>query len=569
VRGLAAFLGAVAVALMLAPGALARPNVVVLMTDDQTAASQRYMTRTNQLLGREGTTFTQAISSFPLCCPSRTTSLTGQYAHNHGVLHNAGPFGGFASFEQSNTLPVWLQAAGYRTTQIGRYLNGYEAAAGIPPGWSDWQVAPHSAAFNYRFWKVNENGTLRSHPSPQQPGEYQTDFFARRAVESIERSAPGDQPFYLSVWFPAPHRGGPRDADDPVGLGTPSPAPRHRDLFAGVPMLRPPSFDEARMGDKPQVVADRPRFTPERAAAVEENWRQELETLMAVDEGVDRIVDALRRTGELDNTLIVYLSDNGFMHGEHRALAEKVLPYEESIRVPLLLRGPGVPGGRVDTRLVANVDVPATILDATGVAPGRTQDGVSLLDLLADAGAELGRGILVENGNGANGIPRYRGIRTDRYLYVEHKTTGEQELYDLRRDPYELQSLDERERYDPVRADLRAKLARLAGCAGRGCHTHPHVRLLLRSHGRPLGRCLRDDLRVRVAGQDRAKVVRADVLLGDTRVATLRRQPLLTTIRAQRLRRGTALRVRAELRDGRLLTLDDDSLRACRSLRAR
>ena len=153
------------------------------------------------------------------------------------------------------------------------------------------------------------------------------------------------------------------------------------------------------------------------------------------------------------------MSDNGFMHGEHRALREKVLPYEESIHVPLLLRGPGVPRGRVDKRLVGNVDLPATILDATGVAPGRVQDGVSLLDQLADPGAELGRGLLIENGNGANGIPRYRGIRTERYLYVEHKSTGEQELYDLRRDPYQLQSLDEYERYDPVRRDLAARAA--------------------------------------------------------------------------------------------------------------
>jgi arylsulfatase A-like enzyme len=556
--------------LALAPCALAQPNVVVLMTDDQTAASMRYMTQTEQLLGAEGTTFSRAFATFPLCCPSRTTSLTGQYAHNHGVLHNAGPFGGFASFEQSNTLPVWLQAAGYRTMQLGRYLNGYEAAAGIPPGWSDWNVAPHSSAFNYRSWKINENGVLRSYPAPERPEEYQTDFFARRAVELIEQAAPGDRPFYLSTWFVAPHAGAPRDPDDPVGLGTPSPAPRHRDVFAGLTMPRPPSFDEAAMSDKPQIVADRPRFSPDRAAAIEENWRQELESLMAVDEAVGKVVDALRRTGELDNTLIVFLSDNGFMHGEHRALAEKVLPYEESIRVPLLLRGPGVPRGVVDDRLVGNIDLAPTILEAAGVAPGRTEDGISLLDLLRHPGEQLGRGLLIENGNGANGVPAYRGIRTDRYLFVEHKTTGEQELYDLRKDPFELRSLDESERYDPIRRDLAAKLKRLERCAGVGCHTRPRVRLLLRSRGRPLSRCIRNDLRLRVAGSDRAKVVRADVLLGNARVATLRRQPLLTTIsRARLLRRGgKALRVRTELRDGRRFTLDD-SLRPCAAPGAR
>ena len=148
-----------------------------------------------------------------------------------------------------------------------------------------------------------------------------------------------------------------------------------------------------------------------------------------------QIVEALRRNGELENTLIVFMSDNGFMHGEHRALAEKVLPYEESIRVPLVMRGPGVPQTRVDRRLVGNTDVTSTILDATDVLPGRVQDGRSLLELLADPGAEWGRDILIENGNGANGVPTYRGIRTYRYLYIEHRTTGEYELYDLEGGP--------------------------------------------------------------------------------------------------------------------------------------
>lgn len=463
---------------------------------------------------------------------------------------------------------MWLQAAGYRTIQLGRYLNGYEAAAGVQPGWTDWFVAPHSRAFNYTSWAVLENGTLRQYPTPDRPEEYATDYQARRAVELIEGAAPSEQPFYLSVWFTAPHRGTPRDPDDPTGIGTPSPAPRHRDAFAGIPMPRLPGFDEANMHDKPQIVADRPRFTPERAAAVEENWRQENESLMAVDEAVGKVVDALRRTGELENTLIVFESDNGFMHGEHRALAEKVLPYEESIHVPLILRGPGIPRGRVDDRLVGNIDLPPTILDATDVTPGRVQDGLSLLPLLERPDEELGRGLLIENGNGANGIPKYRGIRTDRYVYVDHKTTGEEELFDLAKDPYELKSLDEDPAYDAVRFDLQAKLKRLVNCAGVGCHTRPGVRLMLRSDGRPIGACVRDDLRVRVSGKERAKVVRADVLLGSSRVATLRSQPLLATVKRGKLpRRGkVALRVDAQLRDGRKLTLDD-SLRTCRAAR--
>ena len=257
---------------------------------------------------------------------------------------------------------------------VGRYLNGYDFRDGIPAGYTDGTGARTPNAFNYTNWKVNENGVLRSYPRPERPDDYQTDRVdPARGGPDRGRRALG-QPFYMSLWYVAPHRGGPRDLDDPPAR-EPLPAPRHRDAFAGYSMPRLPNFNEKKMFDKPQVVADRPRFSPEKVAGIEENWRQEIESLMAVDEGVAQIMEALRRNGELENTLIVYMSDNGFMHGEHRALAEKVLPYEPSIRIPLLMRGPGIPRGRVDQRLVANLDVPATILDAAGVSPGASTMG--------------------------------------------------------------------------------------------------------------------------------------------------------------------------------------------------
>ncbi|MEA2407446.1 MAG: N-acetylglucosamine-6-sulfatase [Thermoleophilaceae bacterium] len=556
-------------ALALAAPALARPNIVVVMTDDQTAASLSTMQHVDGLLASEGTKFDRMIDSFPLCCPSRATFLTGQYAHNHGVLHNSGPFGGFLALDHTNTLPVWLHAAGYRTIHIGRYLNGYEYRNGIPAGWTDWHAYPHSSAFNYVSWKVNDNGVLNSYPDAAHPGEHQTDFTTRRATELIDAASPGEQPFFMSLWYVAPHRGAPRDADDPPRPGTPSPAPRHRDAFAGVRMPRHPNFNERNMYDKPQVVADRPRLSPELAAGVEENWRQENEALMGVDEGVAQIVEALRRNGELENTLIVYMSDNGFMHGEHRALAEKVLPYEESIRVPLVMRGPGIPRGRVDQRLVGNLDVPATILDAADAVSGRVLDGRSLLELLADPGAEWGRDILIENGNGANGVPAYRGMRTYRFKYIEHRTTGEYELYDLEKDPYELQSLDGRASYARVQADLRSRLRQLVSCAGVDCLARPHLTLSVRSDGRRVRGCFRKDLRIEVHGSKRARLVHADVMIGRRRVERLLNIPaargrrggpvtLSGRVRHQQIhRRGRfRLRVLAETEDGRKLTLD-------------
>jgi N-acetylglucosamine-6-sulfatase len=553
-------LAAMLVLLVGAAPAAARPNVVVLMTDDQTQASVPYMPKLHGLLASQGTTFSQSISTFPLCCPSRTTHLTGQYAHNHGVLHNAGPFGGYAVFEHANSLPVWLQQAGYRTMHVGRYLNGYSESSGVPVGWSDWHGMPHANAFNYASWKVNEDGVIRSYPD--EPGDYQTDFLARRASELIEDAASDEEPFYLQLWFAAPHSGRPGDPDDPTWIRTPSPAPRYRDSFAGALLPRPPNFDEANMYDKPQVVADRSRFTPDKEAAIQENWSQELEALMSVDDAVAQVLDTLARTGELEDTLIVYTADNGFMHGEHRALAEKVLPYEPSVRVPLIMRGPGVPRGRIDERLVANVDVPATILDVTDVVPGRVQDGRSLTDLLADPGAEWGRDILIENGLGANGVPAYRGIRNYRFLYVEHNTTGEYELYDLVLDPFQLRSRDGAESYAAVQRDLRRRLRELKRCVGSSCLEHP--RLTLHVRPRP-AQCVPGDLRVYVSGPERASVVSADVLVGRRRVAQVSPPPLMRRIPEERLRRGQAfrLRVRAETRDGRRVTLDR-LVRACR-----
>ena len=558
------------------PLASARPNVVLIMTDDQTAASLPAMPQVNSLLAGQGTLFDQAIASFPLCCPSRATNLTGQYAHNHGVLHNNPPNGGYKALDHTNTLPVWLHGAGYRTMHVGRYLNRYEFADGIPAGWDDWYGSPHSGAFNYTNWKVNENGVLRTYPMEGQPDVYLTDYQTRRATELIDDAAPSDDPFYLSVWYTAPHRGQPRDPDDHPSPGSPSPAPRHRDAFAGFAMPRPPNFNEASMYDKPQVVADRPRFTAEKIAGIEENWRQELESLLAVDEGVAQIVAALERSGELDNTLIVYLSDNGFMHGEHRALAEKVLAYEESIHVPLVMRGPGIPVGRVDRRLVMNADVPATILHATGVPAGRAQDGRSLIELSADPGREWGRDILIENGNGANGIPKYRGIRTYRFMYVEHRSTGERELYDLAEDPFQLGSRDGFARYRVIQHELRRRLHALERCAGSSCRAHPHLKLLLRSRGQPLGGCVRSDLRVAVGGAESRSVRRVDVMVGSRRVGRVVK-PLADTLplrgastmlaedvpRAKLRRHGRfRLRVRAETLDGRRLTLDR-VLRTC------
>jgi len=445
--------------------AFAPPNVVVIMTDDQTVESLRVMGNVRRLLTERGTTFANSFATFSLCCPSRATFLTGQYAHNHGVMGNAPPQGGYAKLDHSNTLPVWLQDAGYYTAHIGKYLNGYGSTnpTEIPSGWSEWHGSVDPSTYRFYGYTLNENGTLRTYEQA-----YQTDVYARKAVNVIGRRAPQAQPFFLWVAFLAPHSGGPREPGDPA-LPTPVPAPRHRNDFANEPLPRPPGFNERDVSDKPVGIRRRPSLTPADVRAIRENYQQRLESLLAVDGAVADIVGALRASGELANTLIVFTSDNGFFHGEHRVPFGKVLLYEPSIRVPLIMRGPGIPAGLRVSRNVGNIDVAPTIVAATGATAGRMMDGTSLLDVAQDPTAPLGRDLLIERGPGAG---TFAAVRAPRYLYAEYGN-GEQELYDLTRDPYQLQSRHADPAYAAVRANLALRLAHLRACSGATCRVRP------------------------------------------------------------------------------------------------
>jgi arylsulfatase A-like enzyme len=511
----------VAALLVAAPAAGAQgttqPNIVVVMTDDQTASQARYMPNLRRLVARPGATFTKHFATFPLCCPSRASFLTGQYAHNHGVIHNAGPFGGYKRLDHANALPVWLQIAGYRTLMVGRTLNGYgnpgeSAPEAVPPGWSHWFVPVGTSWDDYSNQTINVNGALRFF------SDYQADLYTDHAVTLIE-SQPAQQPFFMYLAFSAPHTGTPAEADDPTLFRTPSPAPRHRNAFAGLEPPKPPSYNEANVRDKPQDVFERPRLTAAEQAAIRENWQQELESLKSVDESLARLVDALERTGQLENTLIVFTSDNGFMHGEHRIVREKVWPYDESTRVPLVMRGPGVPAGIRLNQLTANFDTTTTILDAAGVPPGRVQDGRSLYDLMEAPRSEWGRELLLESGFGANGVGAYRALRNYRYLLINWAHTGEREMYDLQRDPHALENVAYKTRYEQVRRALTRRLRALERCRGSRCLTRPRLSVAC-ARGKLVARG-RDAVRVerlkRMGGLVRAR-------LDDGRALTLRRR---------------------------------------------
>jgi N-acetylglucosamine-6-sulfatase len=471
-----------------------RPNVIVIETDDQTQEEMRVMRNTLSLIGAQGTTFDNSFVTLSLCCPSRATFLTGQYAHNNGVLTNAMPTGGFQKLDHTNTLPVWLQRSGYNTALVGKYLNGYRFADGIPPGWTEFHGGVNLGFFN---WTLNDNGTLVRYGSAAT--DYQTDVLSAKAVDVIKRRVPESKPLFMWVTYHAPHSGGPREPDDPTGLATVN-VGRYRNFFASQQLPSMPSFNEADVSDKPVGIRNRPLMGAQRMAAIREAYQQQLESLLSVDDGVKAIIDALRAAGELSNTLLVFTDDNGFFHGQHRVPSGKVLLYEPSIRVPLLMRGPGVPKNKHLGQMVANIDLAPTIVAAAKAKASRKMDGQSLLPLLKNPSRQSGRDLLIERGptgaarkgtafgeigygddgnQGKTAAPGDRGfvaIRTPRFLYAEY-ANGERELYDLLQDPDELNNLAGQTAYASLQGELAARLAKLQNCAGATCRVGPALTL--------------------------------------------------------------------------------------------
>ncbi len=544
--------------------ATARPNVVVVMTDDQTQKSIDELPNVQRLIGDHGTTFKNSFVSFSLCCPSRATFLTGQYAHNHGVMANSGPDGGFRHLDSSETLPVWLQDDGYYTGLIGKYLNGYgrKDPFEVPDGWSEWHGSIDPTTYRYYGYTLNEDGGLYTYDGG--PQDYSTDVYTSKAVDFIQRRAPGRAPFFLWLAYLAPHAGG----QDEVEPGSPDaecdnsakPAPRYEGAFDNEPLPRPPSFNEEDVSDKPLDIRNRPQFGEAEVNEITRLYRCRLGSLLAVNDGVKQVVDALQASGELENTLVVFTSDNGFLQGEHRIKNGKVKPYEESIRVPLVMRGPGVPAGQTVDDLAINPDLTRTILDETGVEPGLDPDGRSLLPFAERPGKWHGRELLIET-------KTYSGIRTRRYVYIEHDT-GERELYDLDNDPYELRSLHADPAYAGVITALAKRLHKLAECAGKSCKRGPKLELrLLHRKGVAGGRrCARRPISARIGNKDHRKLVAVKYTVGKDKLGEDDQRPFDRRLPFDSFKghsKKTAVTATADLLDGRRVTLENQ-VRACR-----
>ncbi|HEX5988629.1 MAG TPA: sulfatase [Solirubrobacterales bacterium] len=541
--------------------AVQKPSFVVIQVDDATL-DQLYATLnvggievqampyTLSLIANRGVSFSRYYVPYPLCCPSRVSLLTGRYAHNHNVRGNVPPNGGFTGFKArqayTHNLAPWLQAAGYRTIHIGKFLNGYgdepfDEGKDVPPGWNAWHSVLRADTHHYFYgYTLNDNGSLDgpfgdpgswdtreygerddfgcpNAPLNGKPCFYETDVFNRIAWEELVGTSP-EQPFYLQMDYTAPHG----DFRRPAG---PEPATRHYNTFAGAPYPhdRSEGFNEGSVNDKPRFIREAPYLSLQEIHTYRVYYQKALESLRSVDEGVKLIVDTLGGLHRLRNTYVIFTSDNGFFYGEHRLTGGKFIAYEPATHLPLLMRGPGIKAGTTTGELAANIDIAPTILELAGATADKSIDGRSLVPYMKDPSLRSRRPILFEsfvetNDVEANGEPTaqrsrvtgtrrhgasasivappkdYLGIRLGPYKYIEWPS-GEKELYDITKDPNELNNIVRVRNLSPIRAFLHAQLIRLEACVGRRCQETTPKFPLTRNEQRKLDKQKREEER--------------------------------------------------------------------------
>jgi len=512
------------------------PSFVVIQTDDQTLdglyasfgqPKLQAMPNTLNLIAKRGATFNNYYVSYPLCCPSRVSLLTGRYAHNDGVKGNVQPNGGYFGFSfraaYTHNLATWLQGAGYRTIHVGKFLNGYgdepyDNGTTVPPGWSDWHTVLKADTDHYYYgYTLNNNGTIEGPygdsgtwepreygvrddigcpfaPLNGLPCYYETDTLTNFAIQGIRETSP-EQPFYLQLDYTAPHG----DFRHPAG---PEPAPRHYDWFKGAPLPhnRGQGFDEGNVTDKPRFIREAPYLSLSDIHTYRVYWDKQLEAERSVDDGVKLLIDTLGSLHRLRNTYVIFTSDNGFFFGEHRLIGGKFLAYEPATHMPFLIRGPHIPPGTETNELVGNIDVAPTVLELAGVEADKSLDGRSVMPFAQDPELRTLRpflfesfvetddvdaaGAIAEPGDQSRSPNRkrsgatasilappkdYEGIRLGPYKYIAWPD-GEKELYDLEKDPDELNNIVRIPNYFPVRNFLhRELLNRLEDCVGRTC----------------------------------------------------------------------------------------------------
>ncbi|WP_172657280.1 sulfatase [Myxosarcina sp. GI1] len=441
------------------------PNILFILTDDLDTASVGYMPHLKSLLIDRGVSFSNYFVNVSLCCPSRATMLRGQYAHNTGVFTNHKLNGSFIYFYrrglERSTIATWLQKQGYRTAYMGKYLNGYPRRASktyVPPGWDEWDSPIYDTGYLEYNYTLNENGNLVRYRN--RPQDYSADVYTDKARKFITQSIKDKQPFFVFLSYFAPHQ--------PA-----IPAPRHRHLFSKESAPRIPSFNETDVSDKPKHIRNLPLLNRQQQNKIDRLYRQRLRSLQAVDEGLVKLINTLKINKQLDNTYIIFTSDNGFHLGQHRLPPEKETAYEEDIHLPLYLRGAGIPAGKIIDEIVGNIDLAPTIAKLAGANVPNFVDGRSLVELWRDNSRSLAswrRVFLVEHRQNKQMIPMipdYIGLRTSNCTYIEYDN-GDRELYDLTRDPYQLQNIAKTTKPEVIKEYARRSLG-LRNCRGKIC----------------------------------------------------------------------------------------------------
>lgn len=485
------------------------PNVVLIQVDDLSlrvmGASIRErgklvaaMPKTKKLLADKGVTFSRFYANSPICAPSRASMLTGLTTHSHGMEINAYPFGYNAwvgTPQETSNLATWLDDAGYETIHVGKFMNGYDSGSPVPPGWDSWITSVSNVGAPYYGYSLNVNGEIVgpigswAAPDPKDcllrvpPATgactHSNDVHTAYATREIREADNSSSPFFLQLDLNAPH-------DDGFRKPGPEPPTRYKNLPSRV-RADLDMDDRVGNGTKPFFIRDLPEMTPTIRSDMRTRFRNEVATMRAVDDSVGRIVATLRNTGQLSNTYVAFFSDNGFFQGEHRIAYGKFLPHEPSARQPLIIRGPGIPEGSRSSALASTIDLAPTVMSFAGRRPSRRTDGGSIKRFAEDPSLPTQRVALLEGFNGLgldytgpflDGLGRndpnqalvmnYTGFVAGRWKYIRYYY-GDEELYDLKRDPLERWNLERKEGFGKVLAWARDVSDGLANCAGAAC----------------------------------------------------------------------------------------------------
>ena len=449
-----------------------RPNIVFVLTDDLASNLVQYMPHV-LALEHQGTTFTNYIVSDSLCCPSRSSIFTGLYPHDTHVLGNEPAHGGFITFfrrgEQNHTFATALQAVGYRTAMMGKYLNGYtpsdpprgKPTPYVPTGWSQWDVTGDQGYSQYNY-NLTDNHSIKHYGHGR--SDYLTTVLRNRALQFLGSTAQQRNPFMLEVATYAPH--------EPF-----VPAPEDKGTFPGLKAPRTAAFDTLPT-DPPAWLRNRAPLTPKQTSYIDRVFERRVESVQSVDRMIGAIEQELRHTGRLSNTIFVFSSDNGLHMGEHRLTPGKLTAYDTDIRVPLVMAGPGIAAGVTNSAIVQNVDLAPTFEALGGTAVSAGVEGRNLVPLLHGRTPADWRTVALVEHHGpvtnrgdpdfpakySGDPPTYVAIRTARFTYV-HYADGEREYYDHATDPAEVHNLAG-DLTPQVRSQLDAVAQALHSCHG-------------------------------------------------------------------------------------------------------